>query len=66
MSAAVDVARASREDGDERSPKTDRDPYGERRIEVDADDLRTVSPAAWVSRVSSRIDDAVSRFTWGR
>lgn len=40
MSTAVDVANAGRDD-DERS---ERDPYGDERIEVDERDLRMVSP----------------------
>lgn len=43
-----------------------RDPYGEERIEVEADELRTLSPDGWISRLSGRIDGAVERFTWGR
>ncbi|APW97830.1 hypothetical protein CHINAEXTREME_08575 [Halobiforma lacisalsi AJ5] len=61
MSTAVDVARSGREADD-----AERDPFGEARIEVDADELRTLSPGTWLSGVSSRLNDAIDRFTWGR
>ena len=61
-SVAVDVANLDRGD-DERA---ERDPYGEERIEVDEDQLRTLSPDGWISGLSSRLDDAMSRFTWQR
>ncbi|SFB86518.1 hypothetical protein SAMN05444422_102462 [Halobiforma haloterrestris] len=60
MSTAVDVARSGHEDDEEP------DPFGEARIEVDADELRTVAPGAWLSGVSSRLNDAIDRFTWDR
>ncbi|OLZ40224.1 hypothetical protein A6E15_04155 [Natrinema saccharevitans] len=58
MSVVVDATSADAE--------TDHDPYGEARIEVDDDRLRTLSPGAWISRLTARIDDAASRFVWGR
>ncbi|MEF8807545.1 hypothetical protein [Natronomonas sp.] len=42
------------------------DPFGEDRIEVDQREIERVSPEAWMGRVSSRVNDAVSRFVWGR
>lgn len=62
MSVAVDVANA---DTDEEG-QSDRDPYGEARIEVEADELRTVSPGAWLSGIAGRLDDAAQRFVWGQ
>ncbi|SDJ43891.1 hypothetical protein [Natronorubrum texcoconense] len=62
MSVATEVANADRS-AEERA---DRDPYGEHRIEVDEDQLRTFSPGAWLSGVSSRLDDAAQRVIWGR
>ncbi len=62
MSTAVDVANAGRAE-DERAA---RDPYAGDRIEVDEDELRLVSPAAWLSRLSSRLDSAVEEFVWKR
>ena len=44
----------------------DRDPFGEERIEVDRGSMERASPEAWLSRLSSRIDDAVTRFVWKR
>lgn len=44
----------------------ERDPFGEERIEVDEREMERVSPEAWIRRVSSKIDSAVSRFAWNR
>ena len=43
-----------------------RDPFGGERIEVDERELERVSPEAWMGRVSSRVNEAVSRLVWGR
>lgn len=43
-----------------------RDPFDEERIEVDQRELERVSPEAWMGRVSSRVNEAVSRLVWGR
>ncbi|WP_246084375.1 hypothetical protein [Salinadaptatus halalkaliphilus] len=43
-----------------------RDPYGEERIEVDEGQLRTVSPGAWLSRVSDRLGSSIDRLVWNR
>ncbi|QSW99876.1 hypothetical protein [Haloterrigena alkaliphila] len=61
-SVAVEVANTDRGD-DERA---ERNPYGEERIEVDENQLRLFSPDGWISGLSSRLDDAMSRFTWQR
>lgn len=42
------------------------DPYGEERIEVDADEVRTISPAAYLEGVKERLDDWATRVTYGR
>ena len=42
------------------------DPFGDERIEVDGRELERVSPEAWMGRVSSRVNEAVSRLVWGR
>ncbi|SIR57731.1 hypothetical protein SAMN05421752_10174 [Natronorubrum thiooxidans] len=60
MSVAVDVANSDR-DADER---TARNPYGEDRIEVDEDQLRTLSPSAWLGALSSRLDGVANRLIW--
>jgi len=44
----------------------DRDPFGDERIEVDRESMERASPEAWLARVSTRIDDAVTRFVWNR
>ncbi|MBV0923692.1 hypothetical protein KTS45_05705 [Halomicroarcula limicola] len=55
MSTVVDTA-----DGDES------DPFGTARIEVDDEEARTVSPAAWLAGLKDRLDDAATRLTYGR
>ena len=42
------------------------DPFGDERIEVDERELERISPEAWMGRVSSRVNEAVSRLVWGR
>lgn len=62
MSVAVDVANTDRDD-DERA---ERNPYGENRIEVDEDRLRTLTPDGWITGLSSRIDAMAQRLIWRR
>lgn len=42
------------------------DPFDGDRIEVSDDEARLVSPGAWLSGVKRRLDDAASRFVYGR
>jgi len=58
MSTVVDAA----EDGEDAA---DRDPFGDERIEVDDDALRIASPAAWLGRVASTVDEVATRLTYG-
>lgn len=44
----------------------DSDPFGDDRIEVAEDDVRRISPGAWVSGVSDRIDGLAMRLTYRR
>jgi len=60
MTVVVDAV----DDDDEK--ESSRDPFGEERIEVDRRELQRVSPEAWMGRVSSRVNDAVSRLVWRR
>lgn len=62
VSVAVEATDADR--GDEE--RAGRDPYGEARIEVDEDELRRLSPGAWLSGVAERIGAFGDRFAWGR
>ncbi len=57
MSSAVSAA------GDEAAS---RDPFGDERIEVSEDQLRKVSPAAWLGGLKRRVDDLATRLTYGR
>ena len=45
---------------------TERDPFGENRIEVDERDLKRIAPGAWMGRLTSRLDKVVQQFTYGR
>ena len=42
------------------------DPYEGGRIEVDEREVRAVSPAAWLSGITSWLDSAATRFVHGR
>ncbi len=60
MTTVVDTAGAADEDG---GP----DPFGDERIEVPEDQLRTISrPQVWASRVKHRLDEFATRLTYGR
>jgi len=43
----------------------ERDPFGDERIEVAEDDLRRISPAAWMGRLTRRLDEIARRLTYG-
>ena len=60
MTVVVDAVDDEDEEGGSR------DPFGEERIEVDQRELERVSPEAWMGRVSSRVNNAVSRLVWRR
>ncbi|GCF13856.1 hypothetical protein Harman_17910 [Haloarcula mannanilytica] len=51
---------------DETAGEQIRDPFGEDRIEVDQRDIERASPEAWIGRLSTRVNEAVSRYVWGR
>jgi hypothetical protein len=57
MSSAVSAA------GDE---EASRDPFGDERIEVSEEQLRKVSPAAWLGSVKRRVDELATRLTYDR
>jgi hypothetical protein len=59
MSTVVGVASEGG-DGDER------DPFAGDRIELEANQLHTVSPGAWLGRVKRRLDEYATRLTYGR
>jgi hypothetical protein len=44
----------------------DRDPFGEARIEVADEEMRRVSPSAWLEGIVGRINDAATHLTYGR
>jgi hypothetical protein len=62
MSSVVSVTT----DGKDGEGRERQNPFGESRIEVDDDDLRTVSPGAWLSGLKGRLDDLATRLTYGR
>ncbi len=45
---------------------SDHDPFGENRIEVDSQQLRLLSPGAWLKPVVDRLDAFVQRVVWRR
>ena len=51
---------------DETDGEQPHDPFGDDRIEVDRRDIERVSPEAWIGRLSTRVNEAVSRYVWGR
>jgi len=51
---------------DETTDEQLHDPFGEDRIEVDRRDIERVSPEAWMGRLSTRLNEAVNRYVWGR
>ncbi|MFB6068641.1 MAG: hypothetical protein ABEJ90_01780 [Halobacterium sp.] len=59
MSTVVDAVNVDR---DEEPPS----PFADEHIEVDESSMRRVSPVAWTRRVTSRLNDAVHRFAYGR
>jgi len=44
----------------------DRDPFGDERIEVEEATLRRVAPAAWMQRLTGRLDEIARRLTYDR
>jgi len=59
MSVVVDAV-------DENEGEQPHDPFGDDCIEVDQRDIERVSPEAWMGRLSTRVNEAVSRYVWGR
>jgi hypothetical protein len=62
MSSVVDTAM----EGADEAERATRDPFAGDRIEVDENDLRKVSPSAWLGGLKRRIDDVATRLTYGR
>jgi hypothetical protein len=62
MSSVVDVSQ----NGDGEEETRSRDPFGEKRIEVDERQLRAVSPGAWLGGVKRRLDEFATRITYGQ
>ena len=61
MTVVVDAV-----DEEEEEEASDRDPFAEDSIEVDRRAMDRVSPAAWVGRLSTRLDEVVGRLAWRR
>ena len=55
MTTVVEVS-----DGDEKGA------FGEERIEVADEDVRRVSPAAWLGGLKRRLDNVATRLAYGR
>ena len=58
MSTVVDTAN----DGED----SDRDPFGDERIELEESELRRISPGAWMGRLTAKLDRIVQKLTYGR
>ncbi|RKD98211.1 hypothetical protein [Halopiger aswanensis] len=65
-SIALEAVTEGEDDGGNGDERAGRDLFGPERIEVDEGRLRSLSPDGWMDRVSSRLDTAVERLTWGR
>jgi hypothetical protein len=61
MSSVVDVTTESDEEG-----SGGENPFAGDRIEVSDEQLRLTSPGAWLSGLVSRLDEAATRFVYGR
>ncbi|EJN60011.1 hypothetical protein [Halogranum rubrum] len=69
MSSVVDFTENGGDEDEEastRAARADRNPFGGDRIEVDDDELRATSPAAWLGGLTSRLDDVATRVIYGR
>ena len=42
------------------------DPFGDERIEVEESSIRRISPVAWMGKLTSRLNGAVQRLTYGK
>ncbi|SEH16198.1 hypothetical protein SAMN04487967_2488 [Natronorubrum sediminis] len=62
MSVAVDVVRAHQGTDEE----GEYGPYSGERIEVEERELRYVSPGFWLSKLTSKLERATTRFVWNR
>jgi len=62
MSSVTEVAADGGSDEDREAA----DPFADARIELSEEELRSVSPAAWLSGVKRRIDAVATRLTYGR
>jgi len=58
MTTVVDAVDAN-------SDGPDRDPFGDERIEIEESAIRRVSPVAWMGKVTTRLNAAVKRLTYG-
>lgn len=59
MSVVVDAAEGEDETGQSHGP------FSGDRIEIDERKLARVSPGAWVSRLTSRLNNRLNSLIWG-
>lgn len=62
MSSVIDFTDEETDDPD----RSDRDPFGGDRIELDDAELRILSPSAWLGGVKQKMDDVATHLTYGR
>lgn len=50
--------------GDEER-RAERDPFAGERIEVDEDEMRRITPGAWLGGITERLNSAATKLTYG-
>lgn len=51
--------------GDEEG-RAERDPFAGDRIEVDEDEMRRITPGAWLGGITDRLNSVATKLTYGR
>ena len=62
MSTVVDAVNSDRPPEE----RTEHDPFGDERIEVDESEIRRVSPAGWLADTKEKLDAVARRIAYGR
>ncbi|WP_224270645.1 hypothetical protein [Haloprofundus salinisoli] len=62
MSSVVSLTTEGRDEAERES----RTPFSGARIELDDDELRRVSPSAWVENTRRRLDSFATRVAYGK
>ncbi|WP_256686021.1 hypothetical protein [Halococcus qingdaonensis] len=62
MTSVTEIAAEGKSDAE----RANDDPFADARIELSEDELRRVSPSAWLAGAKNRLDGFVQRLTYGR